>query len=468
MRMKRIRSMTWAVAPAKARRFRALFTLASCLLCLLYFSTVISGLGRRRYDLWIEQPYIEPLSKQIREGDSAALTDARCASFPSDIFDKTQIIVKIGAPEAHTKLIKQLATNTACVKDLLIFSDFEEEIQGHHVYDALSGLKASEWAGNPDHTIYNQIKIAKNKGKNPTRSIQGWKLDKYKFLPMMDMTSEMRPQKDWYIFIEADSYIFWDNLFRWLAHLDPAKELYMGSPVWRSKPRRSTFAHGGSGIVLSRAGLERLVRPPGYDCVVAGCTQYGFDFKDKCCGDEVLSDVFNARGIPLAGYWPMLNGEKPSTVRYGRDEQWCEPVIIMHHINETDQAEIWDWELRRSARRSITFEDLWEWQEHLLTAHRKDWTILPEGDVLKAEDGEAAAASAETCKDACADKKWCYQWQYTRGVCEMSRAIRVGREQLPEVDGHSYISGTIMEQVVRFKQRMGHCEDAHWVRPNPG
>lgn len=460
--------MIWArTSPAGLRRPRTLLILVCSIVVLLYFLDPISTLTKRRYDIWREPPYIQPLDDSTRKSKNAIPPETRCKGFPHSIFDKIQVVVKIGAPEARTKLTKQLATNTACVKDVLIFSDYEEEVDGHYVYDALTNLKEAEWADNPDYDVYKQNKAAKDKGESLRRSSEGWKLDKYKFLPMMDMTWEMRPQKDWFVFIEADSYVFWDNLFRWLAHLDPEKALYMGSPIWRVTPPEPTFAHGGSGIILSRAGLKKLVRPRDYSCEIAGCTQYGFNLKDKCCGDAVLSDVFDARGISIRGYWPMLNGEKPTTVRYGKDEQWCEPLIIMHHINETDQGELWDWEMRRDSSDPVIFEDFWHWQEHLIPAYRTDWTVLPEGDLLKAIDGEAAAASPRACELGCIKKKWCYQWQHRTGECEHTPWIRVGRQQIPGKDGEPCVSGTIMKRVADFKARMPHCQNAHWVRANP-
>lgn len=47
-------------------------------------------------------------------------------------------------------------------------------------------------------------------------SSEGWKLDRFKFLPMVDKTYQMRPCADWYVFIEADVYYFWGMLNRCL------------------------------------------------------------------------------------------------------------------------------------------------------------------------------------------------------------------------------------------------------------
>ena len=50
------------------------------------------------------------------------------------------------------------------------------------------------------------------------------------------------------------------------------------------------------------------------------------------------------RSYSIKGYWPMINGEKVTTVhgekvttvRFAQKEQWCEPVITLHHLSEKD------------------------------------------------------------------------------------------------------------------------------------
>lgn len=447
------------------------FILIACVLIYLFWSfRPIAQLRRRRYDVWRDPPIIRPLPEAIRHSVSSISSETRCKGFPPGLFDKVQIVVKVGAPEVRTKLARQLATNTACVRELLVFSDYEEVYEDVRIYDALGNLPLSYWHNNSDYDIYKANTDAKDSGKTLGRSSEGWKLDKYKFLPMMDLTYDLEPDKDWYVFIEADTYVFWDNLFRFLQHQDPRKALYIGSPIWRHTPPEPTFGHGGSGIILSRSALRRLVHPEGKDKhPIPGSTQFGVELEDKCCGDATLADMFDSRGISLRGYWPMVNGEKHHTVRFGDRwnvyEQWCEPIVTLHHINETDMNELWEWEMRRDSTAPVTFEELYWWLKPQMPEYRRDWTIYPELDVVKLPD--PMAASPEACQQGCRDKYWCYQWQHRNDTCEQSPWIRVGKEELPDKPGNTMVSGTIFERVEQYEKRMGHCKDAHWVHANP-
>lgn len=75
---------------------------------------------------------------------------------------------------------------------------------------------------------------------------------------MLEETFEMRPNAKCYLFIETDSYVFWDNLAEWLKRLDSNKPWYIGSEVasWGI-----TYAHGGSGYILSHAAMNKLLDP---------------------------------------------------------------------------------------------------------------------------------------------------------------------------------------------------------------
>lgn len=441
--------------------------LAVCIIALfLWLSHPVERLRDRAYNVWLEPPYVQPLAEAVRRRPEPLLAREACEGFPAGVFDHVQIVVKVGAQDVHTKLAKQLATNTACVDDILLFSDYRETYGSHEIYDALEKLPREYWKDNPDREIYerqNRVRGVEQKSSEAER------LDKYKYLPMMDMTYALRPGKDWYVFIEADTYVFWENLFRFLAHQEPRKAAYFGSPVWRSKLIEPTFAHGGSGIILSHLALKRLVRPPGDKHHAAGSSQFGINLKDTTSGDAAVADVLSHRGIRLQGYWPMLNGDKHHTVRFGdrwlKREQWCEPIITLHQINETDMQELWDWEMRRASTDPVVFEDMYRWMKPLIPGHRENWNILSDLETVRLPD--PAAESPHTCEKTCREKRWCYQWSYFNGVCEHSPFIRVGREELPDKHGYMRTSGTLLDRVARFEKRAGRCKFAHWVHPHP-
>jgi len=210
-----------------------------------------------------------------------------CGAYPknSDIV----IIVKTGASEAFQKLPTQLLTFLQCAKDdLLIFSDMDQTIGEYQIHDSLAEVTGLLQSQDPIFNLYKTQKEYRQMGAQLSgNSLAGdyggpWDLDKYKFIHETQLTYKMRPNRSWYFFIEADTYVVWSNLFAWLKRLDPAEKLYMGSKVNDGLP---PFAHGGSGYLLSRPALLELV---GED---AGGLASSSDLRTKgtCCGDQTMS-----------------------------------------------------------------------------------------------------------------------------------------------------------------------------------
>lgn len=124
--------------------------------------------------------------------------------------------------------------------------------------------------------------------------------------------------------------------------MDPEKKSYFGSEVNVAGTR---FAHGGSGIILSRAIMHEI-------SVLHNGTAATWDrkTKDECCGDLVLGLALQERGIELQDVWPLMSGETPSSMPFGpaTPEYWCRPAISMHHLSPANMKELSEFEERRS------------------------------------------------------------------------------------------------------------------------
>ena len=175
--------------------------------------------------------------------------------------------VKTGATEAAEKIPSLMQTSLRCAKHVLLFSDLEQDIESYHIHDALNSVAASIISNNPDFKFYRKLKalwqekgdisaLKRAKSAEDSSKSAAWTLDKYKFFHVMEKSWEMKPDMDWYILIDADSYIFWSNMLVWLQTMDPSKKSYFGSEVNIGGHR---FAHGGSGIVMSGAAVKELV-----------------------------------------------------------------------------------------------------------------------------------------------------------------------------------------------------------------
>jgi hypothetical protein len=171
------------------------------------------------------------------------------------------------------------------------------------------------------------------------KSTAAWELDKYKFINMLVRAWEMRPGMVWYVFAEADTYIFWPNLVAWLNnHADPDEMLYAGSVTLIDD---FPFAHGGSGYVISGTLLRAVVEeaPDLAD-------RYNVKASETCCGDLLVGKALQEAGVTVRHGYPMFFGEKPWTLPFGNGF-WCEPTFTMHHVDSEEVSLLWQLEQTR-------------------------------------------------------------------------------------------------------------------------
>jgi len=261
------------------------------------------------------------------------------------------IIFKTGAQEV-SQLAIQLGTTLRYLSssDILFFSDLQGSLGPFIINDALRNVDQSLKRNDPDFEIYRAIQryqstgqdieeLKEERSKGDGRS--GWRLDKYKFLHMVEETFEERPDAKWYVFIETDSYVFWDNLASFLSRFDSTKPMYLGSSVTLGG---IAFAHGGSGYVLSNAAMNKLLGPEQPQGLAAS---WDTRMEGFCCGDLALGTALHEKGVFITVAHPLLNGYKPTTFTYGPNNHWCQPVVTMHHVLPHEISAIWRYERRR-------------------------------------------------------------------------------------------------------------------------
>lgn len=232
------------------------------------------------------------------------LPDEACAWMPntSDIL----VVMKTGASESFGRIPTQLMTTLRCLPDYLIFSDMRQTINGVDIHDSLETVLDEAKNDNPDFDLYRQQQACaidqESCNKLKDASSAGWNLDKYKNIHMAEKTYRMRPGYDWYIFVDADTYVLWPNLVQWLSKLRATKKHYLGSVAMLGG---LPFGHGGSGYVLSKATMAEFA---GKHEGVAN--QYDKQIHATCCGDAMFAqavkdttdlDVQNAVCKPLGG-----------------------------------------------------------------------------------------------------------------------------------------------------------------------
>jgi hypothetical protein len=260
--------------------------------------------------------------------------------------DDVFVALKTGAADARQTVPLHLATTLRCVPHYAIYSDFEEEISGHRIQNVLSEVNSEIQSTHPDFEYYYRLQQGGREAFTPEevrqwstaentaagRNSPGWKLDKWKFLPLAEKALTTRPEAKWYVIIEGDSYILWDTLLDWLSHLDPSKPYYLGVQMVIED---MVFAYGGAGIVISRPALQKVVEHrrvnlKWLDAYTAA----------HWAGDCVLGKALRDAGVQLNFAWPNLFSEQPAEMDFktalGPQYLWCYYAASYHHLDSSE------------------------------------------------------------------------------------------------------------------------------------
>lgn len=407
-----------------------------------------------------------------------------CSQLPGA--NDTLVILKTGATELQDKLPVHFHTTLLCYPNYIIFSDLEEEFEGHHIIDALDFVDPVIKQTDDDFELWRRLQehgrsvLAPDELSGPESKVSpmtgkgsnpGWKLDKWKFLPMVNRTLELYPDMKWYIFVETDTYMFWSTALAWINTLDHTKPYYLGSQMQIGEV---IFGHGGSGVVVSQTALRMVVNHFKLD-------QTGWErfTKSHWAGDCVLGKAFREAGAPLGWAWPTIQGVKPGSISYDKYDYgkrlWCYPTMSYHHLSPAEVEDIWwfeqEWLKNVGDFLFVVYENFTDrLQEPNLIRHKDVFKsyILPhiqatkgtktKWDNLSGKFEEAPGAkSFEECRWLCKGTADCVQYAFSDGTCAMSETPRWG-ESNPAVQ-----SGWFVDRVEQFMAAMKPCEDELWV-----
>ncbi|KAH8695025.1 hypothetical protein BGW36DRAFT_195765 [Talaromyces proteolyticus] len=435
----------------------------------------------------LRESLIQPLhlvsnlpSQKPTQLQSQPTPDRRCNAIPSS--PDVAVIIKTGANLIYEKLPIQLLTGLQCANDPLIFSDLAQTLGPYRVYDVLEDV-SEDIKQSSDFDYYRQLQEFQRFGQD-LRLLHdrapAWKLDRYKFIHMLKKSWNLRPGHDWYIFLEGDTYILWANAMLWLQQFDPQTPYYFGQ---QSYYKNEPFAHGGSGIIISRGAMEKVLGDdpefsPRYDKLA----------KEEVYGDYVLMKALQEKGVTLSPYKPILQGERLSTLRFGpgrhKDERyWCQPLVSLHHVTPSDVEALWQLEQQQQdLTRPILFSDVYN---HFMAPQlphdsedREDWYNFSEDAVFKPPGEkpgrpipesemtpvqEQAYQSYEQCAAGCAEYHRCmqYSYEFLTQQCSYSFSYRLGERRPPTSDGTRYKSGWLMTKINRDIQE-NKCSSLEW------
>ncbi|KAF5018536.1 hypothetical protein F66182_9470 [Fusarium sp. NRRL 66182] len=441
-----------------------------------------------------------------------------CDGFPDT--DGIMLVMKTGATEAFTKLPAHLLTSLQCLDDYLLFSDLDQQIDKYQIYDVLKEVKDDVRQGRKEFDLYKAQTECPISQQYCTADMKdGWNLDKYKFLHMVEKAWEMRPNKEWYVFAEADTYIFWSNLV-WYLHngVNGTETPYVGSvAMLKGKP----FAHGGSGYVIHGETIKKMVEIPDL------AHKYDLMATHECCGDYLMSLAVMETGKKVRQAHPMFNGEKPVTLPFSNNH-WCEPLLTMHHMNPEEVSAAWHFEKTREKKGFIQIREMYHefWAPNLEPEH-EEWDNLSDDVCYIGFEAEAQAKandhqrsrqrkeneknpmeqrahhSKELCAKVCegegldiseeeyyslkddkernemiksrydqkkGNKEWhasrrCFQWRYHNNVCCIARSFKRGKPRKEQKQEEKWTSGWYVQGINDWIDAKGDCAPK-WKNPS--
>lgn len=423
-------------------------------------------------------PTIDELELDVQAPAGCPVIDRTrpCRTLPGA--EDVLVIIRTGASELEEKLPSQFQTLLQCAPHFLLLSDYEEQYCEHHVYDTfdrtLPELKstAAEFAYYRDlQRVGKQAAIAK--AKKSTSAAQdhagdarrygktsnpGWALDKYKFLPMIHETLALRPDFKWYIFIEPDTFIFWENLLAWLSTRDPTASHYLGSPMQIGTDR---FAYGGAGVVISNPALRAIDGQ-----YMSNQTDWEERTQKHWAGDCILGMALARTGSRLVYSVPLLSPGSPETVDFGRKmygrQVWCTPAVSYHHMDADSMARFWSYRESAAPGHIIYASDIFDaFINGTLRDEATNWNNLityPHPKPI----AKLVTADAAACRKACQEQSECKQWHFARTgnqggyerLCTIDKGFMLGAEATGLGAEEESTSGWMLDRIASFREQM--------------
>ncbi|KAI5207763.1 hypothetical protein E4T39_01839 [Aureobasidium subglaciale] len=365
-------------------------------------------------------------------------------------------------------------TTLKCTPHYVVYSDIEEIVDGHSVYDALDTVSDTYRVNNSDFELYNSLKKNGRSSLDPQElqkwsSVQNtasgmihnpaWKLDKWKFLPLVEKALEYRPEAKWYFFMEADTTIIWSNLAEWLSKFDETRPYYLGN---QDQIGDVIFGHGGSGFAVSKPAMQAAAEK-----FRTNRHEYEEFTANHWAGDCVFGKLLKDTGISLTWTWPNLQGTPISSVNYTADNfskrLWCHRAVSYHHMVSKEIEAVWHFEhqlLKRNESASLRHKDVFE---HFVLPHlrpfRDNWDNWSEEHI----DLRAGADLFEACKVECSRREECLQFSVKEKSCRISSDVKLGRPFQESIKSRSQ-SGWILDRIEAFMRNMEACGvDQEWV-----
>ncbi|KAI1265023.1 glycosyltransferase family 31 protein [Xylariaceae sp. FL1019] len=410
------------------------------------------------------------------------LSRRRLSLFPNisrDGLEDIFVIVRTGSNEVEQKLGYTLNTTLRGVPRYGIWSDLEESYAGHHIENALDEIDPDLVKNHPDFEYYRRLQEHGKDGFSEEELIRwsqapnspigrdtpAWKLDKvdktniWKFLPVAKKAYLRSPSSPWYLFLECDTYVFWDSLLAFLSHFDSNHPFYIGRQLHSGA---TIFAYGGAGILISNPAMKMLV-----EHYTSNLQAYNELTIEKWYGDLILAMAMFDAGVDLTDAWPSLEGDMPATLdvasKGAGHRLWCYYATTYHHMTPKDIVQYQEFEISWRLTNS-DFPRTGDVFRHLVHPHMSpeisDWDNF--STQMASEN-----ATFEECHQICEEASDCKQFSLSDTTCKTSEVVKLGKNQTSEQSSAQPVrSGWIMRRVEALMGATdASCSGQQWKLP---
>lgn len=241
----------------------------------------------------------------------------------------------------------------------------------------------------------------------PDEDSKGWKSDAKKNIPGLRVLYERFPNADWYFMIDDDTYVFLDNMKEALEKYNPLEPHYLGAATnfigcdgvkeWGKSP---FFAHGGSGIVVSRGAILKML-PLTESCIEK--------YKSCWAGDIRLGLCLRDAGVSVqnAGYFSPDSPNHNFNFSYP-----CATPRTFHHLLPEQVQKLFELEMvAKTQNQRVLLVDVFK---AFLDDNAKLNYDRPGGNFKHTK-----TASADDCKALCEKTSKCVAYTYENGGCHL-------------------------------------------------
>lgn len=413
----------------------------------MYFPDKELRLRLESTDVWRDPESLPNNIPRVVQPEPGKLVRPLAADYLHPLVNDIFLLFKTGADIMWKRLPTHFQTTFTRFPNFALYSDRPGSAAGFEVIDILKDMPPNVL----NHESLQKYRIMRQMqedawmwdAKDISMS-EGWEMDRYKNIPILlhgYLTAP--PSTKWFLMIDDDTYVMSSNIAQYLDTLDSSKPYYLGSVAQVSIP----FAHGGSGIIVSRGALDAVFGPKAKKTHKQLMDEYAEEATRNLLGDHMVALLLSKEASIWVNTedgtnrkWPaydvfednqdMFQDQEIYNTWVSRD-LWCYPVGTFHHERPHDLETLWEWEQNRanSSEYLYFYHFYRDFIQPYAAEEIENW-VMEGGYNLDAEELEKNEEIYEDkvifphenladCKQACSSRSHCYAWSFKPGECHV-------------------------------------------------